>query len=918
MRSLLSLLLLSCCCFANAQQTIIKYLSGTDKDHTVNWDFFCTEGAKSGSWTKIPVPSNWEMQGFGGYNYGHDKNKHKEHGLYKCHFTADKNWGNKQVELVFAGVMTDVEVKINGQVIGPIHQGGFYEFSYNITPFIKPGADNLLEADVSKMSADSSVNRAEREGDFWVFGGIYRPVYLKILPQTFIERVAIDAKADGNFNMDIYFQGLVKGDKFVAQVKTLQGEKIGLPFSTIAEKVADKFSLSNFFSKPQTWNPEFPKLYKVEVSIVRNNKILHTIQQRFGFRTVEVRKGDGIYLNNTKVILKGVNRHSSWPESGRTLSRKIHLMDIGLMKDMNMNAVRMSHYPPDVEFLDLCDSLGLFVLDELTGWQKKYATPIGRKLVKELVVRDVNHPSIIFWDNGNEGGFNFDLDNDYALYDPQQRTVLHPWSNFNNVDTKHYPDYSYIEKAAAKDDILLHTEMIHGLYDGGHGAGLEDYWNLMRKNPHHAGGFLWVLADEGIVRHDKHDSIDTYGNNAPDGIVGPHREKEGSYYTIKELWSPVQVRKPVLDKSFDGKIEIENDYHYTNLSVCKFNWQLIKYPFAKDTKTGHTVIASGKASIQLDPGKKGSIKLSLPPNWNNADALIFSATDVYGRELYTWTWAIKTPQDVSTTYNLQNKLLSTLVIPEEKIDGNTYSILQGNIRYDFNITTGMLQTVVKKDKIIPFGNGPILADEKQTLQKFTHKKDEVGYVVEATYIGRNALNVKWSFRPNSPAELEYTYTQKDTSSFYGIVFNTDESKITGMKWLGGGPFHVWKNRLKGATIDVWHKKYNNTITGETFEYPEFKGYHADMYWATIENTVSPFTVYTNMPGLYLQMLNTPKQKTNFNPFVNPPFPKGNIGFLNGIPAIGTKFKGAETMGPQSQKNAPVAGVISGSLWFDFR
>src|ERR1700710_2605166 len=95
---------------ATAQQTTIKYLSGTDKDHTASWDFFCTKGANSGKWTKIPVPSNWEFQGFGGYNYGHEKNKNDEHGLYKYHFTADKSWGNKQVELVFEAVMTDVEV----------------------------------------------------------------------------------------------------------------------------------------------------------------------------------------------------------------------------------------------------------------------------------------------------------------------------------------------------------------------------------------------------------------------------------------------------------------------------------------------------------------------------------------------------------------------------------------------------------------------------------------------------------------------------------------------------------------------------------------------------------------------------------------------------------------------------------------
>jgi len=744
-------------------------------------------------------------------------------------------------------------------LLGPYTRGGFYQFAYNITSFIKPGADNVLEADVSKMSADSSVNRAEREGDFWVFGGIYRPVYLKILPPGFIERVAIDAKADGNFTMDVFAENIKEGDEIITQVKTLKDEKVGSPFSASIKNTADKITLSQSFLNPQLWNPEFPKLYKVAVSIRRKNNIIHTIQQRFGFRTIEVRKGDGIYVNNTKIMLKGVDRHSAWPESGRTLSRKIHLLDIGLIKDMNMNAVRMSHYPPDIEFLDLCDSLGLFVLDELTGWQKKYATPIGKKLVKELVIRDVNHPSIIFWDNGNEGGWNTDLDNDYALYDPQQRTVLHPWANFNNVDTKHYPDYSYIEKAAAKNDILLHTEMIHGLYDGGHGAGLEDYWNLMRKNPHHAGGFLWVLTDEGIVRKDKHDSIDTYGNNAPDGIVGPHREKEGSFYTIKEIWSPVQIVKPILDKNFIGKLEIENNYDFTNLSSCKFSWQLTSYPLAKDTKTGHSVIASGKTIMELMPGKKGFLKLSLPPDWHNADALRFTAIDVYGRELYTWTWPVKAPAEI-VQQNLSLFKKNGISQIETGQEGNIFSVIQDLIWYNFDTTTGKLKSVIKHNIVIPLGEGPVLANEMQFLQNFRHYKEgKNNFIVEATYTGSNSLNVKWIFSPGSPAKLEYSYTQKDSSNFYGITFNIDESKITGMKWLGGGPYRVWKNRLKGAGIDVWHKKYNNTITGETFDYPEFKGYHADMYWATVENTVSPFTVYTDMPGLYLQMFTPAKQ-----------------------------------------------------------
>ena len=134
---------------------------------------------------------------------------------------------------------------------------------------------------------------------------------------------------------------------------------------------------------PKLWTAETPNLYRVEVRLKRGKKVLHEFTERFGFRTFEVRDSDGLYLNGQKLILKGVNRHSFWPDSGRCLSEAVHRLDITTIKEMNGNAVRMSHYPPDAEFLDLCDELGLYVLDELAGWHNAYDTDIGTKLVEE-------------------------------------------------------------------------------------------------------------------------------------------------------------------------------------------------------------------------------------------------------------------------------------------------------------------------------------------------------------------------------------------------------------------------------------------------------------------------------------------------------------------------------------------------------
>jgi hypothetical protein len=897
------------------QQTIVKYLSGTDKDHTVQWDFFCTDGRKSGQWTKIAVPSNWELQGFGTYNYGHDKVKANEQGLYKHEFTAG-NWQNKKVFIVFEGSMTDTKIMVNGKQAGPIHQGSFYRFKYDITGLVKPNAQNLLEVTVDKTSANESVNDAERRNsDFWVFGGIYRPVYLEIVPETFIERLAINAKADGSFQADVYSQNL-KGDETIeAQVQKLNGEKVGQPFDIKANTAAEHIELKSNFNKPLQWSAEFPNLYQVTVAIKNKQGVIHSIKQKFGFRTVELRVNDGLYVNGAKIMMKGSDRHSFWPETGRTLSHEIQLMDVKLMKQMNMNAVRMSHYPPDADFLDVCDSLGIYVLDELTGWQANYDTETGHKLVKELVLRDVNHPSILFWDNGNEGGFNRALDNDYGLYDPQKRTVIHPWEKFNGTDTKHYPDYNYMVNAAAKgQEVFFPTEFMHGLYDGGVGAALDDFWAQMVKHPHGTGGFIWAFLDEAVIRTDKNGTYDAEGNHAPDGIVGPHREKEGSFYAIKEIWSPVYIDPQPVDKTFNGKIPVENRYSFTNLNQCTFKWQLIKFPSASAKTTAAIVSAAGSmAKFDLKPGEKSALNLNLPASWGKNDALYLTAYGPDKKEIFTWSWALKAPAAI-------NKIVSSPAKSAIKINeaDQQLQVVCDGITYYFDKTTGYIQKVVKPSGTVSLSGGPVLAGVNTTLKQFSNKAFKGGYIVEADYDGAASLHVKWTFAPGQPAKLEYQYTQKGDADFIGITFNYPEEKITGMKWLGRGPYRVWKNRLKGQQFGVWHKAYNNTITGQTWGYPEFKGYHAELNWVVIENKESPFTVYTADKNIYLQMLHPAREQAALeNNNVEPAFPEGSIGFLNAISPIGTKFQAAKVMGPQSQTNHASGEPVNGTLWFDF-
>ena len=159
-------------------------------------------------------------------------------------------------------------------------------------------------------------------------------------------------------------------------------------------------------------------------------------------------------------------------------------------------------------------------MDELSGWHGHHETINGQKLIREMVTRDVNHPSIIWWSNGNEKGWNTELDGEFHKWDIQKRPVLHPQGNFSGYETMHYRSYGESEEYMRKPEIFMPTEFLHALYDGGAGAGLYDYWELMRSWPRCAGGFIWALVDEGVVRTDMNGMIDNVGNYGADGIVG--------------------------------------------------------------------------------------------------------------------------------------------------------------------------------------------------------------------------------------------------------------------------------------------------------------------------------------------------------------------------------------------------------------
>ncbi len=906
-------------CSVKAQQTEKLYLSGTGNDNTVNWDFFCTAGANSGKWTTIPVPSNWELQGFGKYNYGFNKeeNKGKEQGLYKYKFKVPTAWKNKEINIVFEGSMTDTEVKINGQLAGEIHQGSFYVFKYDISKLIKFGEDNLLEVKVSKHSGNESVNNAERKADFWIFGGIFRPVYLESLPQNHIDRIQIDAQADGNLNTQLNYTG--DADKVEVELLGKDGKRFGNRFITPIKKGSKSVKLNHQFSNPALWSSEFPNLYTANFTLSKNGKAVHQVSKKIGFRTIEVKERDGVYINGVKMKFKGVNRHSFYPSSGRTTSKKVSIADVLLMKEMNMNAVRMSHYPPDSHFLDVCDSLGLFVMDELAGWHGTYDTPTGTKLMKEMMLNDENHSSIIFWANGNEGGHNRELDHLFAEGDLQKRPLIHPWEVFGGFETTHYREFNYgIGNYDHGHNILMPTEFLHGMWDGGHGAGIEDYWNAMWNNPLSAGGFLWDFADQAVVRTDKNGELDTDGNHGPDGIVGPYHEKEGSFFTIKEVWSPVFVEKREMTAGFDGSFLLENRYAFTNLNQCTFEWKLKKLKAGTDA-----AFKSGKADApNIKPFKKGKLQVNLPSDWRSFDALYLTANAPDGKELFTWSFPIALPKDDAEKIVIKTGSSKVNV----KEDAKVYLVSVNGIDLIFDKITGLLQQAKNAKGVIPFSNGPILQEGVNNFKGFTQKMDGGNLVISSRFDKKESWNtLQWTIYTSGWLKMEVKYFPSDYfTTFVGVNFSYPETEIRAVEYKGNGPYRVWKNRMKGTAFGIWKKDYNNSATGEApWQYPEFKGYYSNMYWCEFIGKKQSFKVVTDREDVFLRLFTPKKSKDTEYDNMSPTFPDGDISFMNAISAIGTKTQKPETTGPMGMKNIyydfdkDPGRALNMTLYFDF-
>ena len=900
-----------------AQETRTYHLSGTDADHTVLWDFRCSEGRKCGEWTRIPVPSQWEQEGFGHYNYGHDDDKSDEIGEYRTRFKLEHDWRYDRIDLVFGGVMTDTEVWVNGKLAGPVHQGGFYPFRFDITQLLKPDDENLLEVKVSKRSADRSVENAERDADYWVFGGIYRPVWLEAFPDEAIEHVAYDARHDGTLSARVRLRyALREPVELKLTVRDRDGESAGPSIRTLIPPRTREVEIQGRFAAARPWSAEIPDLYTATLSLIRDRWPLHKVQHRIGFRTVEVRPGQGLFVNDQRVLLKGVNRHAFWPATGRSLPRRLDEKDARRIKNMHMNAVRLAHYPPDPAFLDACDRIGLYVLDELAGWHDAYDTKVGEKLVRSTVERDVNHPSILFWNNGNEDGWNTSLDDDFALYDPQQRRVLHPRSLHQGIDTMHYLSWDELTDRLDPKSVLnrwrnlwgplplvMPTEILHGLYDGGSGAGLLDFWSALSRSPRAMGLFLWAYTDEAVERTDRDFELDTDGNHAPDGILGPYRETSGNEVAVREVFAPVQIHGEPLDPSWNGSLTLENHFSHLDLSEIRIFWWLLNDNQLASIEPPSPVPQGLLSPPPTPPGGHLTVQLALPEDFRDAEALHVRIVGPPRVPPVDWRRPLKSASQKARS-------LARIIGPDPRFEdwnGGTRVLAgQTGLQLDsegnpHSLVNGTLSVPLPRPHAVGQTEPPRATASRRFLQGRSA-------VVETRYAG-DLMYLRWQVFPSGWIRLAWQ-TQTREGVLPGIVFPLPVDEIDGWGWTGLGPTRVWGNRVHG----IWGKHQNlaaAAVAPHQAHEPQFGGYYAarrgtldtrrgEIQWV-LEDDHRFF-------GLWQPLF--PEDARDARAEVHQP---DGFAILESIPSIGTKFHPAEDLSPNVETTRP-GGLHRGAVW----
>ena len=564
------------------------------KDHNKRPANFFALKYDDSQWKDFPVPGLFELNGYGDATYKNigyawatqfdpkppyisELNNYT--GSYRRTFELPKDWKGKDVYFHVGSATSNLTLWVNGKYVG-YSEDSKVAAEFNISKYLKPGK-NLIAMQVMRWCDGSYFE----DQDFWRFTGIAREVYLYARPKLHAADIRLNAALENNYQDGVLnYKVSLKGGKTDVAITLCDKDGKQIAQATGAQGVIK-------VPKVNAWTAETPYLYKAYITLKNKQGAAEVIPQKVGFRSVEIKNAQ-LLVNGQPVLVKGADRHEMDPDGGYVVSIERMIQDIKIMKQLNINAVRPSHYPCDPRWYDLCDEYGIYITAEANleshgmGYDEKSLAKFPEYIVPHIERNEgnvkplINHPSVIVWSLGNESGYgvNFEKAYDWVKACDTTRPAQYERGGYDSKTDIHCPMYVGYEESERYckgngTKPYIQCEYAHAM--GNSEGGFKEYWDLIRKYPKYQGGYIWDFVDQGL--RDKSPitgkEIFTYGGDygrypASDynfncnGIIAPNRRQNPHAYEIQYVLQNVWI------KDFDaenGSFNVYNENFFKNI-----------------------------------------------------------------------------------------------------------------------------------------------------------------------------------------------------------------------------------------------------------------------------------------------------------------------------------------------------------------
>lgn len=865
------------------------------------------------AWEEIPVPSNWEMHGYGTPIYTNITYPHRNNppfiqtqkgytivnepnpvGSYRRDFDIPADWKGDEIFIHFDGVYSAMYLWVNGKKVG-YSQGANNDAEFNITQYIKPGK-NVLAVEVYRWSDGSYLE----DQDMFRLSGIHRDVYVFATPKlrlrdyylttSFANNDFSNATFNVRTNVKNYGAGVDAASVLVTLLDPADQKvaSMSIDMKNIGKNKEAENTESTIVKNPKLWTAETPNLYTVLLELKdKKGTTLEAMHTQYGFRQIAI-KNNRVFINNQLVFFKGANRHDIHPKLGKAVPVESMIEDILLFKRYNLNTIRTSHYPNDAKMYALFDYYGLYVMDEADiechgngsisdkeSWLPAYVDRMVR-----MVERDKNHPSVIFWSMGNEsaGGKNFDtvykearkLDNRPIHYEGK--------NDIADMDSRMYPS---IESMISQDKEkrgkpYFLCEYAHAM--GNAIGNLDEYWDYIENHSERMiGGCIWDWVDQGLNKFGERPDRYYYGGGFGDrptdfdfcsnGIVTSDRSVTPKLLEVKKVYQYIKF-KPVDLKN--GKVEVANRYAFLNLNNFSLQWEVLK-----DGKS----VKQGKAELgDFVPGQ--GIVLTLPYGEIPADGEYVLNLSASLKENCVWANAghiVATEQMILSDRPAVAPVQLTGISPlKTEREGELLTLRTKGFYITFDTINGQMAALAYNGiDMLHKDGGPVfnwyraISNDKRNYQetqinlksaswKYSDDKQVVTYTTDLeAVIGTGDKAVKQPYQViytiygNGTVDVAASFPTAERFNLprLGLQMQLNPN-LEQLEWYGRGPIENYWDRKNAAGLGI----YRNTVTGmaENYIRPQTMGNRDDVRWLILSGE--------NVPGLKITSLN----KLNFS------------------------------------------------------